>query len=191
MCENDYFLSAEFQRHRESICNLLDDIPMAEAPKGWVFKGCFAVSGFEYFGFSENSNILFVASAQGRRLIDMTKNKKVARDYSVDFEINETFLTCYGFDVLDGKKIMLAGKYGGSILPVSNIHHESLRRVSPLYPCEDIVFQPPFEDCFSKNHNKNCVRIYRGFLYCYGFSFCGNYFVIAGDCGINCWEKER
>ena len=191
MNENDYFQSTEFQQHRESIGNLLDEIPTAEAPKGWVYKGCFAIGGFEYFGFSEDSSILFIASSQGRGLIDMQKSEKIARDHSEDFEIDETFLTCNGFDVLQNKKIKLAGKYGGSMLPVSNIHNENLRKVSPLYPCEDIIFQPPFEDCFSKRHNKNCVRIYRGFLYCYGFSFCGNYFVIADDGGINYWEKER
>ena len=189
--KHDYFQSAEFQKHRENICKILEEIPVAEAPKGWRSKGRIAAGGFEYFGFSETSNILYIASSQGRGLVDMASGEKIARDASIDFEIDETVLVCDGFDVLQGEKIKLASKYGGSMLPVTNSRYEHLVRVSPLYPCEDIIFQPPYETCFRKENNKNCVRIYRGFLYCYGFSFCGNYFVIADEGGILYWEAER
>ena len=192
----DYFQSAEFQEHRDNICSILEEIPFAEAPKGWTHKGSFSVGGFEYFGFAETSSVLFIASSQGRGLVDMATGERIARDYSTDYEINGTFLTCKGFDVLEDEKIKLAGKYGGSMLPVSNIYGESIVMVAPLYPCVDLIFQPPFESCFVKQGhfsnitNENCVRIYRGFLYCYGFSFCGNYFVVADDGGIDYWERE-
>jgi len=189
MRSSDYFQSREFQKHRNNICDLLNEIPAAETPNGWVHKGVFAVGGFEYFGFTKTSSMMLVISSQGRGLYDLEKNDLIARDDST-FEIDETFLICDGFDVLQGEKFLLAGKYDGSMLPVSNSRHENLRKVSPLYPCEDLIFQPPFEDCLLKGHNKNCVRIYRGFLYCYGFSFCGNYFVIADDGGITYWERE-
>ncbi|MDQ0230150.1 hypothetical protein J2S19_001402 [Metabacillus malikii] len=60
-----------------------------------------------------------------------------------------------------------------------------------LYPCKDIIYQPAFEDCFVEGANNNCVRVYRGFLYCYRFSFGGSFFVIADDSGIAFWERNE
>jgi len=192
----NYYKSKDFQLHREKITAILEKIPSAENPKGWIKKGSFSVGGFEYFGFAESSDILFVISSSGRGLFDMAKNEKIARDNSIDFPLDRTLLVCKGFDILEGETIKLASKYGGSLLPVSNKSLETLVRVSPLYPCEDIIFQPPYENCFADGRFKNirsdnCVRVYRGFLYCYGFSFSGKYFVIADDGGITYWEAEH
>ena len=192
----DYFSSKEFQQHREKINAILGKIPPAESPKGWAHRGTFAIGGLEYFGFAETSDILVVISTQGRGLIDMAKGEKIARDKSTDFDLDRTLLISKGFDILEGETIKLASKYGGSLLPVSNKSQETLVRVSPLYPCEDIIFQPPYENCFADGHFKNicsdnCVRVYRGFLYCYGFSFSGRYFVIADECGVTYWEADH
>ena len=187
----NYYENAAFQQHRTKINNILEQIPFFENPEGWICKGTCAVGGFEYFGFCESSDILFIASVSGRGLIDMSKNEKIARDYSTDYFLDETLLVSEGFDILEGETIRLACKYGGSLLPVRNRAGESLVRVSPLYPCEDIIFQPPHEDCFIEKFNKNCVRVYRGFVDCYGFSFSGKYFVIAHDGGVTYWESER
>lgn len=187
----DYFKSREFEKHRKNTYSILEQIPIAKSPVGWTFRGNFSISGFEYFGFDESSDLLLVVSSGGRGIIDLAKAEKISRDYSDDFDLDETLLICKGFDVLEDKSIKLAGKYGGSILPISNKFGDSLQRVSPLYPCEDIIYQPAFEDCLIEGHNKNCVRIYRGFLYCYGFSFSGNYFVIADDGGILFWERNN
>jgi hypothetical protein len=184
----DYFKTKDFQEYRKKVCDLLEGLPSAESPTGWIRKGSFSVGGFEYFGFTESSDLLVVISSQGRSIIDMSTNEKVARDHSTEFPLDEVLLTSEGFDILEGKTIKLAGKYGGSILPTINRAGESLVRASPLYPCEDILFQPPFENCFNQRFNKNCVRIYRGFLYCYGFSFSGKYFVASDDGGITYWE---
>jgi len=191
----DYYKSNDFLKHREKINTLLEKIPSAQSPKGWTRTEGFSIGGFEYFGFAESSDILVVLSSQGRGLIDMAKNEKIARDYAVDDTLDETLLTTKGFDVLEGETIKLASRYGGSMLPVRNKSGESLIKVSPLYPSDDIIFQPPYECCFAdgryKNStSKNCVRIYRGFLYCYGFSFSGKYFVIADDGGLTYWEAN-
>ena len=184
----DYFDSDDFILHRSELNALLNEIPFVDSPNGWTCKGAFSVGGFEYLGFAESSDILCVISSSGRGLIDLSQNKKIARNDSNDFYLDETFLTTKGFDVLEGETINLAGKYGGSTLPVSNKAQERLVRVSPMYPCEDIIFQPPNENLFAKGRNKNCVRVYRGFLYCFGFSFSGKYFVIADDGGVTYWE---
>lgn len=186
----DYFQSKEFEYHREKIYDILKQIPSATNPIGWTNKGSFNVGGFEYFGFDESSDLLLVISSDGRGIIDLAKSEMVARDFTEDFILDETLLICEGFDILQDKTIKLAGKYGGSVLPIRSKSGESLRRVSPLFPCEDIIYQPAFEDCFVEGHNKNCVRIYRGFLYCYGFSYSGNYFAIADDSGISFWERN-
>ncbi len=186
----DYFKSEAFEKHRKNIYNKLEQIPYAESPDGWTFKGNFSIGGLEYFGFDESSDLLLVVSSNGRGIIDLAKAEKITRDYTDNFELDETLLICEGFDVLKDKSIKLAGKYGGSILPISNSFGDCLQKVSPLYPCEDVIYQPAFENCLIEGHNKNCVRIYRGFLYCFGFSFSGNYFVIADDIGILFWERN-
>ncbi|MGN7402907.1 hypothetical protein ACTHO0_23920 [Cytobacillus praedii] len=186
----DYFKSEEFEKHRKKITNLLETIPSVKSPAGWTYKGSINVGGLEYFGFDESSDLCMVVSSNGRGLIDLSIAEKIARDYSEDFHLDETLLLCEGFDILKDKTIKLASKYGGSLLPISSKSGDRLRRVSPLYPCEDIIYQPAFEDCFVEGYNENCVRIYRGFLYCYGFSYSDNYFVIADDSGILFWEKD-
>ena len=180
-----------FSTTQKKINTILGNIPFVQNPKGWTRKSTFAIGGFEYFGFSETSDILVVLSAQGRGLIDMSKDEKIARDDSTDYILDETLLVCEGFDILEGETIKLAGEFGGSLLPVKNKSNERLVRVSPFYPCEDVIFQPPFESCFIERYNKNCVRVYRGYLYCYGFSFSGKYFVIADDGGITFWEADH
>lgn len=186
----DYYSDA-FKTHREKVCAILENIPYVKEPKGWKFKGSFSVGGFEYFGFHESSDLLFVVSSSKVTITDLENLSVIAHDDNPDsFDLNETFLTCNGFDVLDNKIIKLACEQG-SILPTSNTQWERLVKVSPLYPCEDIIFCPPFEDCFIEGYNKNCVRIYRGFPYCYAFSFSGNYFVIADDGGVSVWEKNE
>lgn len=186
----DYFKSEAFEKHRKKIFNILEKIPSAISPVGWTYKGGFSIGGFEYFGFDESTDLLLVVSSNGRGIIDLAKAEKIARDYTDNFDLDETLLICEGFDVLRDKTIKLAGKYGGSILPTRSKSGDSLRRVSPLFPCEDIIYQPAFENCFVEGYNENCVRIYRGFLYCYGFSYSGNYFVIADDGGISFWERN-
>ena len=193
MDNNDYCKSKSFLQHRDRINGILEGIPFAQSPRGWILKGSFSIGGFRYFGFSESSDILFVSSSNGRGLIDMFKNEKVARDYSNDYVIDEILLTTEGFDILEGHIIRLCGRNdecNGSSLPTKNKSEESLFRVSPFYPLEDIIFQPPFENCLIETHNKNCVRVYRGYLYCYGFSFSGKYFVIANDGGVTFWESD-
>ena len=186
----DYFSSTPFFEHRDKIHNILAKIPTAKEPVGWKYKGSFSVGGFEYLGFNETSDLLFVISSSGRIVIDLSNLEMIVRNSPEQFIIDETFLTCEDFDVLKDKVIRLAGRQG-SILPTSNKIGERLVRVSPLYPCEDIIFCPPFEDCLVENFNNNCIRVYRGFLYCFGFSFSGNYFVIADDEGIQVWEKQQ
>lgn len=186
----DYFKSEAFEKHRNKITNILEKIPSVKSPAGWTYKGSFNVGGLEYFGFDESSDLCLVVSSNGRGIIDLAKTEKIARDYSEDFHLDETLLICEGFDVLKDKTIKLAGKYGGSLLPIGSKYGDRLRRVSPLFPCEDIIYQPAFEDCFVEGHNENCVHIYRGFLYGYGFSYSGNYFVIADDSGILFWERD-
>ncbi|MCL1792279.1 MAG: hypothetical protein FWG34_00260 [Oscillospiraceae bacterium] len=63
----------------------MEQIPFAENPDGWICKGTCAVGGFEYFGFSESSDILFTVSVSGRGLIDMSKNGKIAHDGGVTY----------------------------------------------------------------------------------------------------------
>ena len=190
-----YYGTEAFEQNRNKISQILQDIPTAKSPKGYKYKGRLAIGGFEYFGFSETSDILYVASTSGRGLFNLATGEKIARDYNTtDYYLDERLLITNGFDVLEGQQIKLASKYGGSLLPVSNEQRDMLVRVSPLYPCEDLIFQPAYENCFTPDGispnitNKNCRRIYRGFLYCYGFSFSGKYFVIVDEGGMMYWE---
>ena len=99
----DYFTSKAFHKHRDSVLRTLEKIPSAESPKNWEYRGSFAIGGLEYLGFSEFSELLFVASSQGRGLFDLSKNERIARDDSTEFEIDEVMSVCSGFEALQGK----------------------------------------------------------------------------------------
>ena len=130
----NYFESKEFENHRDKIYDILKQIPSATNPVGWTNKGSFNVGGFEYFGFDESSDLLLVVSSDGRGIIDLEKAEIVARDFTKDFKLDETLLFSEGFDLLKDKTIKLAGKYGGSVLPIRSKSGLEFKESIPSFP---------------------------------------------------------
>jgi len=185
---SDYFKSADFQRHREKINKILSGLSFQESPRGWQKKFDAAIGGMTYIGFSESHDCLLTVSSSGRGLWDLSTGKKIARDYEKDGAwLDERKLTCMGIGLIEDETVRVAGLCGGGLL-TSTDKGESLELVSPLYPCHDVVFQSNYQSCFSEGKNHDCVIIFRGFVKMYGFSYPGDYFVIADE-DIHVWGR--
>lgn len=185
---NNYFESKDFHHHREHINGILSKLPFQESPNGWHKKFDAAVGGLIYLGFSENCDCLLTVSSSGRGLWDLSTGERIARIHEPEGTgLNERKLLCQGIDLIEDENVRVAGVGGGGL--ITGTHKgERLTLTSPLYPCYDVVFQPNYRSCFAEGKNQDCVIVFRGFVKIYGFSYSGDYFVIADE-DIQVWER--
>ena len=185
----DYFSSKSFKDHRKKIIKTITNLPYQDSPDGWERKKVFTVGGLQYIGFSDDSRYLLIVSVSGRGLIDLSNFELIARDREEYGDwLDDTNLFCEGIGPLSGKRIRIAGISGG--LPTHTKYNDSLYIAAPLYPCNDIVYQPPFQHCLVEKHDQGCVVMHRGSVKCYGFSWSGNIMVVIDE-DLHLWERKQ
>lgn len=172
------------------VCTLVRKIPATGAPPGWVKVAGLAVGGLWDVGFSRHTNLLLVVSSSGRSVIDCATGVKCARDYREDGDWYEpASLSCQGIDVLAGEIIPISGLCGGG-LPTANIFGESLERIAPDWPEEKVIFCPPGRTAFiEKLQSGCCVLATEIDIRVAGFSWNGQYLVIATSSDLDIWQR--
>ena len=187
---NSYFNTKPFQTHKNHIQNTIMSLPFQESPDGWVKYGEFAVGGLQYIGFSDHSQYLLIVSSSGRGIIDVHTQKKIARDPLCEGDwLDEQRLLCQGIGPLEGQLIPITG-IGGGGLPIASALGDSLYLAAPLFPCYDVVYQPPGQNCLLTSHSKNCILMYRGYVNYYGFSPDGNIMIVVDE-DIHLWIRKN
>lgn len=139
--------------------------------EGWNVIADFSVGGFEWLGFSkETPNKMICISSQKSTLVDCENGKIEECDIVYDEE--ELFAIC---DKLSNEQISIAGQYGGK-LPAASSKGE---RVFIQENAEHIMTVT-----FISSEGKEIVIFCNYSAYICGFSYDGNYFVLADDAGI-------
>ena len=161
---------------------MMNNIQMNEAMKKlkeWNLIGSFSVGGFEYMGFSNNnSNKLIIISSQKNTIFDCVDRSIT----DIDAVFDEKEFVAFT-ETLPDEYIPIAGEYGGQM---SHITPQG-ERVEISYHDKHIVSgkelqlqQIVFVDRFGAENT-----IYDNYpSYVCGFSYDGNSFALANDCGV-------
>jgi len=161
-----------------------------QVPDPWKPVAKIAVGGLRSVGFDRKSENLLVLSSQGRGVVDCLTGEKVARDYEEFYE-NEISLESQGIGILSGRKIRMAGLFGGG-LPVSTEDGWQLECVTLKWPEQMLILLPPSShlygsitgesDTMTKIFEDSCVRAY-------GFSYTGRSFIIATTSDVTAFAR--
>lgn len=176
--------------NRLRVLDLLKEIKTSDSPTGWKKHVEIAVGGLTEVGFSKTTNDLLVISSSGRGLIDYTTGEKIARDYE---EYGDWYdpvnLNCHGIGRVEDEIIHISGLCGGG-LPFVNRYGESLERVAPEWPVEDIIFCPSGKTALIPSFQEGCVRFISDYIRAVGFSWCGEFLVCATSRDVTIWKRD-
>lgn len=168
--------------NRKRLIDKINQIPIG-APIGWECN-LFAVGGLMYVGFSEiQPEKLICISSQGQSIIDCKTLKKIYCDEIYD---EDNLIACV--EELGDEMIRIAGDCGGGLRRCSD-EGNILELIAPFWPKEQIIFMPNFYSWHSEPNE--CQIVFEGYeIKAYGFSKCGNYFVIASSSDLAIFRNE-
>lgn len=138
----------------------------------------FSVGGFEWLSFSRKyTGKLVVISSQKTTIVDC--NTGQIKECDVDYDEEELVAFC---EDLPDEELSIAGQYGGE-LPLLSGKGEEINVFTDENHIMSIVFsQDGAED----------VLIYNSYAaYVFGFSYDGDYFVVANDGGVSILKRVK
>ncbi len=159
--------------------------PPAAAPRGIAVGGLLGV-GFHAHP-ETGADLLLVASSRGRGLFDCATGERLARDRADDYdEPDGPDLSCAGIGVLAGRRVRMAGLYGGGL------HHVTpdawtIRAVAPAWPNQRVMLVHPFHEPAADPDRGGWHVIYDDRpceLRAAGFAPSGNTLVVASSCDV-------
>lgn len=153
---------------------MMNEIECIEAYKkvnGWKLVTSFSVGGFEWLGFSkEKPNKMICISSQKTTILNCDSGK--IEECVADYDEQELIAIC---NQLPNEQITIVGQYGGE-LPLTSGKGEQ------------VIIQKTKEHIMTITFvaiDGGKTIIYHSYsAYICGFSYDGNYFVLANDGGI-------
>lgn len=153
---------------------MMNEIECIEAYKkvnGWELVTSFSVGGFEWLGFSkEKPNKMICISSQKTTILNCDSGE--IEECDADYDEQELIAIC---DLLPKEQITIVGQYGGE-LPLTSGKGEQ------------VIIQKSKEHIMTITFvaiDGGETIIYHSYsAYICGFSYDGNYFVLANDGGI-------
>ena len=137
----------------------------------WELVTSFSVGGFEWLGFSkEKPNNMICISSQKTTILNCDSGE--IKECNADYDEQEFIAICDG---LSNEQITIAGQYGGNLPLISG-------------KGEQVIIQETKEHImtitFVSINGEKTIIYYNYSAYICGFSYDGNYFVLADDGGI-------
>jgi hypothetical protein len=167
----------------------LDAVPAVEAPAGWKLLPPIHLSGLTDLGFSRDGKFILFITSQGRGLVDCETGQKVARDHDANGDWFDPFqLRSKGIGPAGSTVFETAGVHGGG-LPLTNAFGDSLEAIGREWPHSDLFFCSAHGSIRSESLVKTCVKLLRDDFVAYGFSWCGNYFVVGVSDHALIWRR--
>ncbi|HPE54825.1 MAG TPA: hypothetical protein PK904_00385 [Bacteroidales bacterium] len=179
------------EKNKLRLQNIVDLTIKSAIPSGWKMK-TFAIGGLTEVGFSKkNPRLLLIISSQGRGVIDCSKLELTARDHDTTYDwINSYELWSFGIGELSDEKVLVGGLHGGG-LPHTCIFGDSLIYMATDWPTIDIIFEPNLKSVFKEEDAQDCYRVFHNSgLRAFGFSYNGQYFIIATSSEVMVYSKE-
>lgn len=167
--------------HRNKLINIANQIPKG-IPLGWEYHAL-SVGGLMYVGFSDiHTEKLICISSQGQSVINCKTMQKTFCDENYD----EDDLIAYAEELGD-EIIKIAGDMGGG-LRIGSKEGNSLQKIAPYWPKEQIIFCPNYQSLYSTPDK--CWNVFEDYgIKAYGFSKCGKYFVVATSSDLIVYKR--
>lgn len=145
---------------------------------GWDVVADFSVGGFEWLGFSKKEpNKLICISSQKTTILNCDDGK--LEECEIDYDEKELIALC---NLLPNEQILIAGQYGGNLPELSGKGEQvTIHRTKEHIMTITFVSEQGREIVIYRNYN----------AYICGFSYDGNYFVLADDGGITVIKRVR
>lgn len=157
--------------------NFSESINACKNIEGWEIAANFSVGGFEWLGFSQNSsNKMIIISSQKTTVLDCNNGK--IEECIIDYDEQELIAIC---NQLPNEQIPIVGQYGGK-LPAITRQGE---RIAIQETKEHIM-----KITFTSNWMKEVTIFHNYCAYVCGFSYDGNYFVLADDGGMIVMKRK-
>ena len=154
--------------------NCIEMMDAFNSIQGWKVVTDFSVGGFEWLSFSKKDpSKMLIISSQKITVIDCSTG--VLEECDADYD--EEALIAYS-DSLPDEELSLAGLYGGQL----GQETESAR-------VEVITSENHITKAFFYSEGKQTLIFDNYSFYTCGFSYDGNYFVLADDGGINILKR--
>lgn len=167
--------------HRNKNINIANHIPKG-IPLGWE-RQTLSVGGLMYVGFSDiHTEKLICISSQGQSVINCKTMQKTFCDENYD----EDDLIAYAEELGD-EIIRIAGDMGGG-LRIGSKEGNSLQKIAPYWPKEQIIFCPNYQALYSAPDK--CWNVFEDYgIKAYGFSKCGKYFIVATSSDLMVYKR--
>lgn len=163
--------------HQSSMTNIEDCIDAYKNINGWEIVASFSVGGFEWLGFSEEQpNKMTCISSHKTTIVNCDSGKM--EECVAEYDEEELIAIC---DAFPNEQIKIVGQYGGKLSLISGFGEEII-----IQRTSDCIMTITFVDSKGKE-----MVIYNNYdAYVCGFSYDGNYFVIADDGGIDILKRQ-
>ncbi len=183
-------------QYRDELRRRLRAMATAPPPPPWQLTADAAVGGLVCVGIAEQSvttELVMAVSWSGRGVFDASSGELIARDrdeLTGDW-FDELALEAPGIGPLDGRRVPVAGLWGGGLLR-STRDGWSVAVHAPDWPLEMVVLQPPGSDIMNERRASGCVVIDRpsADLRAVGFSASGRMLVQATSADLRLWVRS-
>ena len=165
-------------------------LPAVEPSGPWRKSSVAAVGGLRAIGFGEDSDLLLVASWQGRGLFDCLSGTRVDRDDDPDFEEDLSNCRVQGIGALTGLWVTVAGHHGGGLAKWSPDGWSC--DVLPLtWPNESVLVFPQGRTIWDDRDDSvaGIFKLTTDVLVAYGFSPTGRSFVLATSSDVTIYSR--
>lgn len=145
--------------------------------KGWKISANFSVGGFEWLAFSKKQpEKMIVISSQRTTIVDC--NNGIIEDCNIVFDENELIAYC---DKLPNEELCIVGEYGGTLPSLSGKGEKA-----DIIKTNNHIMRI----LFSINRIDETLIYHSYDAYICGFSYDGDYFVLADDGGILILKRQ-
>jgi len=173
------------ETYQDKLREILERMPVSDAPAPWSVIGSSAVGGLTAVGFVPGTDDLLVVSRQGRGLFDTRTGEKLSRDYEEFFENrDQSNLTAPGIGRASGSIVPLAGLYGGGLSRVTS-DGWTIEVIQLPWPRHVLYLSSNYKPCYDNSGSawKICDDRPCEFRSA-GFSPSGRAFVFATSCEL-------
>ena len=168
--------------NRKRLISMIQQIPV-RIPEGWT-KVELGIGGLLCVGFSQvQTEKLICISSQGQSVIDCNTAQVTFCEENYD----ELELLAYA-PMLGEEMVQIAGEGGGGLRRMTK-NGDFLDCVMPEWPKEKVIFMPQYHAWYMEP--QFCSVVLDDFaVLVYGFSPCGNYFVIGTSDTLTIYRKQ-